>query len=157
MSSQFDHVKRAIWLVCVTGLLLTAMGCGGSKLPVVSGTVTLGGKPLVAAAVMFMPEDETQSLAQGTTDASGKYTLEQEAGEEGVQPGNYSVRITTFQPASPDDEPPIPAVKEKVPVRYNLETELNEVVDAERDYVEKPLNFELETGGRIFQPAADSL
>jgi hypothetical protein len=156
MNSQCDQAKRAVLLACGIGLLLTAAGCGGPKLPVVSGTVTLGGMPLVAATVIFMPEDETMSPAQATTDASGGYTLEQEADEEGIQPGKYSVRISTYQPASADEEPPVAAIKEKVSVRYNLETELNAVIDAEHDPDENPVNFDLETGGRIFQPAPES-
>ncbi len=156
MTSACDQLKRAVWLACGSCLLLTAIGCGGEKLPVVSGTITLGGQPLADAAVIFLPEDETQSPAQATTDASGKYTLEQDADVEGIQPGKYAVRITTFQPASPDDDPPILAIKEKVPVRYNLETELSAAVEAEQDSVENPLDFELKPGGPIFQPTSDS-
>ena len=86
MRSQFDNVKRAIRCACGTGLLLTAVGCG-TKLPVVSGTVTLDRQPLAAATVIFMPENKALSPAQGTTDANGNYTLEQEAGVAGIPPG----------------------------------------------------------------------
>lgn len=156
MYSQFAYFKHGIRLACGIGLLLTAGGCGGSKLPVVSGTVTLGGKPLSDATVIFMPEDQTRSPAQGTTDSSGKFTLEQEADESGIQPGKYTVRITTYQPGSPDEEPPTPMKKERVPVEYNLETELSAVIDAEQDSQASSLDFKLKSGGRIFQPAPES-
>ncbi|HJN10198.1 MAG: carboxypeptidase-like regulatory domain-containing protein [Pirellulaceae bacterium] len=155
MRSQFDSMKGAIRFVCGIGLLLTTVGCS-SKLPVVSGAVSLDGQPLAGATVIFMPENELLSPAQGTTDASSNYTLEQEADVAGIQPGEYSVRITTFQPASQDTDPATPAIKEKVPARYNLETALNAVVGAEQDSVERPHNFELRSGGEIFQPASDS-
>lgn len=155
MKSQFASVKHAIRCACGTSLLLVAVGCG-SKLPVVSGTVTLDGQPLAGATVIFMPEDEALSPALGTTDANGGYTLEQEEGVAGIQRGEYSVRITTFQPGSQDTDPATPAIREKVPVRYNLNTELNEVVGAEQDSQEKPFNYDLKSGGPIFQPASDS-
>jgi hypothetical protein len=130
------------------------MGCG-SKLPVVSGTVTLDDRPLPSANVIFMPKDESQSPAQGTTDADGNYTLEQEAGIEGIQPGEYSVRITTFQPASDEEDPLVALVTEKVPMRYNVETELSAVVGAEESE-EGAFDYPLISGGAIFQPEPDS-
>lgn len=146
-------VTPAMRLICGAGLLLTAMGCG-SKLTVVTGAVTLDDQPLAAATVIFMPKNEAQSPAQGTTDADGHYTLEQEAGTEGIQPGEYSVRITTFQPVA-EDEDPSSAVKEKVPVRYNVQTELTAVV-GEQESKEGAFDYPLISGGEIFQPAPDS-
>lgn len=153
MTSQTDCGKAARF-ACAVCLLLTVVGCG-TKLPVVTGTVTLDGKPLADATVIFMPNDETHSPAQGITDASGIYTLEQEAKTAGIQPGAYSVRVTTFQPRSQAVDPPIPAVKERVPVRYNLKTELKANVEADQDASEAPFDFELEASGEIFQPAPD--
>ena len=156
MTSQMVDVRRTIWFACGASLLLTALGCG-AKLPIVSGTVTLDGQPLAEANVIFMPGDEIQSPAQGTTDASGNYTLEQEAGIEGVQPGEYSVRITTYQPGSQDLDPPVPTVKERVPMRYNLTTELNAVVGGDdQATTENPFDFKLESGGQIFHPPPDA-
>ncbi len=160
MRSHVVYAARDLWLAVATGLLLIATGCG-SKLPVVAGTVTLDGEPLANATVMFLPldelpEHETQPPAQGLTDAAGKYTLEQRAGSDGIQLGDYSVRITTYQPASRDVDPPIPAIRERVPVKYNLETELKAVVTADRSAEEEPFDFPLQSGGPIFQPPPET-
>jgi len=154
MKPPLTSVTRAFWIAYATGLLLTAAGCG-PNLPIVSGTVTLDGKPLADATVIFMPDVESQSPAQAITDAAGNFTLEQEAGESGVQPGEYSVRITTFRPAAPSADPPLVAVREQVPVRYNLETELRATVEPAGSSGENRFDFPLKSGGRIHRPAPD--
>ncbi len=52
-------------------------GCGGSDTPPlgrVSGTVTLGGEPLVGVIVLFKPDQGR--AATGTTNGQGQYQLE---------------------------------------------------------------------------------
>lgn len=152
---HMNDVPHGLYLVCLTGVLLTALGCG-TKLPVVAGTVTLDGEPLANATVLFLPQDPVQPPAQGVTNDAGKYTLNQLAATDGIQLGNYSVRIATYRPESRDVDPPIPSVTERVPVKYNLETELNAVVTARRSSAEQRFDFSLRSGGPIFQPLPES-
>src|SRR5687767_4357332 len=72
-------------LLLTAGLLLAVVGgCetyDGPPLYPVSGTVTLDGKPLANAGVMYLPRGSTRGNAcLGITDASGKYVLKAERG-----------------------------------------------------------------------------
>jgi len=99
----------------IAALLLAAMalsGCGskGSNLPkpvLVTGTVTLDGKPLANATVYFRPEgDKMGTGSTGTTDANGKYELVTSFGNEtkpGAIPGKY--RVWFSQMVGPDGQP----------------------------------------------------
>lgn len=151
---QRTRLNKAACRVVSFVTLLTLLGCG-ERLPSVSGHVTLDGEPLANATVLFMPLDENQSPAQGTTDKQGRYTLQQEEGTSGIQRGEYSVRISTFQSGFQDMDPPIPLVKETVPTRYNVETELKVMIGGELPPGENPFDFALKSGGRIFQPDSE--
>ena len=85
--------------ICLV-LLLLALGCSGPKIPKtvpVSGRVTMDGKPLVNALVMFSPEDSKNQRTQeasGFTDENGSYSLKLNInGTPGVAPGRYVVHI----------------------------------------------------------------
>jgi len=128
-------------LLCtVAGLLVSILtGCGGGsstevpELVPVSGTVTLGDKPIAGVVVAFIPitnlenpDDKTPGTgAIGVTDAAGKYTLKHRSGQPGVQPGMYSV---TFSKVALPDGSPIPEGKipgevgavELIPKRYTV-------------------------------------
>src|SRR6516162_4504247 len=61
-------------------LLLLPAGCGKSNYAPVSGRITMNGKPLANAAVVFSPIPDIGSSSAGpgsgaTTDADGRYTL----------------------------------------------------------------------------------
>jgi len=131
----------------LAALALTVAGCGSSDKGSVSGTVTLDEQPLAGAFVRFAPEgDGSPSLAR--TDATGKYTLEFSRSESGAMIGEHVVSISTFATGDPDSDPPTPAVPEKVPVKYNLQTELKVKVDA-GDNVH---DFVLTSDGPVVQP-----
>jgi hypothetical protein len=74
----------------VFALLLT--GCGGPTLHPVSGKITLDGKPVRAAAVMFKPVGYGQT-ATAVTAADGTYQLAT-GGRPGAASGSYEVTIT---------------------------------------------------------------
>ena len=59
----------------------------------VSGNITLDGKPLENAVVMFEAEDG--QLSYGLTDSNGDYTLQFDSDMDGVTPGKKTVRIST--------------------------------------------------------------
>lgn len=71
-------------------------GCGQkSDLVLVSGVVTLDGRPVENAAVLFMRTFEDKGLpASGVTDAQGRFTLETHPHGLGALPGLYQVTVT---------------------------------------------------------------
>jgi hypothetical protein len=124
----------------VIGLLLVvAFGCsqgGVSGLVPVSGRVQMDRKPLVGATVRFFPEGHKTDpkkfpVAEGVTDAEGRYTLKVEDAE-GCVPGRCKVEISHF-----DRKPFISggkkaeAGRELVPGAYNVNSKLTFTVSAE--------------------------
>jgi hypothetical protein len=95
-------------------LFLLATGCGGPhKTAPVSGRVTLNGKPLANAAVLFQPiatsgNNEPGPGSAGTTDADGRYTLSLVGKKtKGAVIGKHKVQITRMaqESDSSDDRP----------------------------------------------------
>ena len=88
---------QAILGVAAAALLA---GCSSrdSNLPQqypVSGVVTLDGKPLPGAGVMFLPRGNTRGTgAYGMTDETGKYSLKTDHGGEGAPEGEFAVTIS---------------------------------------------------------------
>ncbi len=123
--------------VALTLLSLT-VGCGKS-LSGVSGTVTLDGKPLEGAFVEFSPVSGRPSL--GKTDEDGRYQLEYSTSKSGVESGEHTVRIGTYEEASIDMETgePTAEVEEIVPEKYNSQTTLTEHVKPGKNNI----NFQL--------------
>lgn len=106
----------------------------------------MDGEPLGEAVISFMPENRDLPPAFASTDLEGKYALEE--GADGVPEGIYTVRISTYQPAITDIEPPIPGVQEQVPAKYNVLTKLSADVSSG----ENVIDFPLDSKGQISQP-----
>ncbi len=143
------NAKRCLSLL----LLLAASGCGpsGPDIASVEGLVTLDGKPLPGAQVLFVPDKGRPSVAK--TNAEGKYRLEYVDGLEGAIPGKCRVEITTRQPAERNAQGEMmPAVKEMVPVQYNRDTTLQFEVKADTANV---ANFDLESKGKVSNEKVD--
>jgi hypothetical protein len=136
-------------------LLLPGAGCTGRRccdysqlqLVQVSGVVTLDGRPLAQASVLFEAEDGTSS--RGTTDASGVYRLLYNAEKSGVTPGPKIVRISSRRDAFTEAAAPTEEARaagaarpEVVPARYNVRSELRVVVGASR----QTFDFDLRDG-----------
>jgi len=103
-------------------------GCSGPEtdlpdLAPVSGTVTMGGKPLSKVAVQF--ESATGHGASGVTDETGRYELFFAGNVKGAPLGPSTVRITTVL-----DFPTPPDYKDPVPAKYNESSELKVTVQA---------------------------
>jgi hypothetical protein len=109
-------------------------GCGETKPDpdpsvVVSGIVTMDGKPLDRAMVMFIPMEGAKqgNGGSGLTDSSGKYELSSQVAEKtvvGTPPGKYKVVISKM--IKPDgtvadaSEPPMmSAARESIPLQYS--------------------------------------
>jgi hypothetical protein len=109
------------------GLLLAilAAGCGGGggvSSAKVSGTVTLNGKPLPAASVMFQPDATGNPGAPsvGETDAEGKFTLSFPDGTEGAVVGRHKVIVSTrkMKPSEANSDIEVEVAEEQVPDAY---------------------------------------
>ncbi|MEZ6099640.1 MAG: carboxypeptidase-like regulatory domain-containing protein [Pirellulaceae bacterium] len=122
-------------MLCTTALLLS-IGCsGGNKLgrQAISGQVTLDGQPLATGSIEFAPKDP-MGHSGGTTISDGQYAI---SAEKGLPLGSYWVRIFSpdqalavpeevMVPGSTRDGPSQPpAAVDRIPPRYNMETELS--------------------------------
>jgi hypothetical protein len=134
--------ERIAFRVALGTLLLWVVGCGPDNVGQVSGTVRLDGQPLEGAYVEFQPV-AGNSPSRGVTDATGQYTLKYTREIEGAELGEHTVRITTYAGGDPDAEPPKPPVPEKVPRKYNAQSELKAKVEKGSNTAD----FELQSGG----------
>jgi len=110
--------------------LMLIVGCGsGSKVPPVSGVITLHGKPLPNAHVAFQPEagkgsNNAGTGSSGVTDASGKYTLKMaDSDQVGAVLGTHRVEIN-FKVESDDRPNPGRPPPKMLPAKYNRQSEL---------------------------------
>ena len=104
-------------LVVLLAVVL-AVGCSKSDRPplgTVSGAVTLDGRPLADALVLFTPDGPGRT-SQGITDADGLYSLVYLRDIVGANVGRHAVRITTAR----DDN----GGRELLPPRYHAKSEL---------------------------------
>lgn len=115
-------------------LVMSFAGCGktGAELAPVTGRITLDGKPLEKADILFQP-DGSKPPSAGRADADGRYELAYKRGVMGGSVGSNTVRITI----SPD----VVANPPNIPARYNTESELKKEVKSGQN----ELNFDLTT------------
>ena len=97
--------SKALTLLMLCGLILFA-GCSDPlpELFPISGTVTIGGKPVPHVAVKFIPMAEglgANTIAKGTTDGKGRFTLEQMSGELGCRA--CMCKVTLAEGPIPDE------------------------------------------------------
>jgi hypothetical protein len=90
-------------------VLLVVVGCGqsGPEVAPVKGRVTLDGRPLEMADIVFQPNDGG-SPSTSRTDADGTYELLYKRGVVGARTGEHTVRIG-FTSALVKHPPNIPA------------------------------------------------
>ncbi len=90
-------------MLCLALLQLVALaGCGGNEfdLAPVSGRITLDGKPLPGADVVFQPFESNAGTVNvgpgsfGHTDEQGNFTLKTMEGEAGAVVGKHHVTVT---------------------------------------------------------------
>ena len=117
--------------------LVLGLGCGSGKFAPVSGTVTMNGKPLAGALVIFSPIAREGSIdagpgSSGKTNDKGEYTLTSDTGRTGALVGKHRVSVSLMNPGtSESDERRRPGqLVNQVPVRYNGKTELTYEVPA---------------------------
>lgn len=119
-------MKLRHYLFGLTAVILPfAAGCGGNdpNLGQVQGVVTLDGQPLADATVILVQGQGRP--AAGITDAAGRYQVALTGNRQGTAPGINKVQIITERgPGETEDGQPIPPTPERLPSRYNAQTEL---------------------------------
>jgi len=115
-------------MVLLTFLLAALSGCGKTdpygRLSL-SGTVTFRGQPLDKGVIDFLPPDPQGNGARAMIQ-DGKYRIPR---EQGLPPGTYRVLIaspeanTTDPPAGPPGMKMPPLGKERIPARYNRDSQ----------------------------------
>jgi hypothetical protein len=98
----------------VVAVLAAVMGCGKSDTVMVTGTITMNGKPVDQAQVMFNPK--TGRYCEGVTDATGHFTLATAKPGDGAAPGEYVITLAEYYP--PDKPPALPRGGGLLPSRF---------------------------------------
>ena len=84
------------FLVLLSVVSLTMLGCGADKFPVVSGKITAAGAPVPSVRVTFAPQAVGNNhspgpLSTGVTDKNGVFTLTTRYGDSGAVAGPHQV------------------------------------------------------------------
>ena len=122
------------WLVMACVLLAAAApGCSGERrelppLGEVAGVVSLNGRPLPRAAVSFVPY-ERGDASYGSTDDTGRYTLQYAVNHPGAVVGRHRVEIRTGG-ESRDKDGNYVETPEQLPAKYHTASELTATVAA---------------------------
>jgi hypothetical protein len=120
-----NSLRNLSWAFVASAVGFCGCADSGVKVPPlgqVHGTVTLDGKPLPNANILFQPVDGKSGPSQGITDSEGKYTLNHVPGHPGATITEHTVRITGKTADA------IAADKEVVPPKYNEQTTLKVTV-----------------------------
>ncbi len=80
----------------LSATILAGCNASGSGLVQVTGSITVDGKPAEGAVLLFHPE-QPGSVAAGSADANGKFTLVTDM-QPGISPGRYKVTATWPDP-----------------------------------------------------------
>lgn len=128
------HARRWTLLVLSVWLVALCPGCGPNtdRVPL-QGLVTFQGRPLEHGHVTFLTTSGPPGPVCGAVIRDGRFDI---PAEQGLSPGSYRVLIS-----SPDGEAPqtpeeiaagaSPRAMERIPARYNAESELTAEVSAE--------------------------
>lgn len=99
-------------------LALVAAGCGPGRpaLHGVTGEVSLDGKPVAGAGVLFCPEGGRPAAA--VTDDQGRFRLRTWRDADGTLAGTHVVCVTKTVPTAAESDNPYPESKNILPSRY---------------------------------------
>lgn len=133
------------FLFFVLCCLMAVTGCKQSlDTQFVEGVVTLDGKPLPAADIVFIPVDETVAfLAGGSSNSQGVYRLTSNNGgdpEKGAVAGEYTVTVYKME-----------TVRLPKPIRHDdgtvtTETSRSVLLPVYANQVTTPLRFDVKKG-----------
>ena len=123
-----SNSDRKYWPLCcwllLLGLLVSGCRKSGPEVAPVSGRVTLAGKPLEKADVVFQP-DNGKPPASGRTDAEGRYELAYKRGVMGGPVGQNTVQIRVSRELVRN--PP------KIAAKFNTQSELHREIKADQN------------------------
>ena len=102
------------------------VGCSDSKVGEVSGNVTFDGQPVAKARIEYQPSFGAPSY--GVTDENGDFELAYTRQQNGALIGEHTVRIITGGEVEGDDGETV-YVKESLPLKYNVHSELKRTVE----------------------------
>jgi hypothetical protein len=108
-------------VVVASAALVLAAGCGPA-LGVVSGTVTIDGQPVSGGIISFVPAEGSGTPATSNIE-SGKYEVRMIAGKKFVQISAPHVVGKRKEYEGPD-APLVEITEERLPPKYNSQTEL---------------------------------
>ena len=150
MTNKRPRYRQLLEFSIVACVTLTMAGCGEPARPTgvaVSGAVTLDGAVLDQGTIHFKPVDLKSLYSTGEIIA-GKYAINASVGP---QAGKYRIEITSPEggakatsadPAKAMELASAPPAKERIPAKYNAQTELTADVPANGN---NALNFDLST------------
>jgi hypothetical protein len=104
--------RRFLIIACVAA----AAGC--SRPSSLSGTVTLDGKPLPEAAVIFFPQGSGAETVVGATDQAGRFVITPAAGRS-IAYGPYKVVVSKREPLTQAQLNAFITPKELLPAKYS--------------------------------------
>jgi hypothetical protein len=124
------QLKR--WMLGLVLVIAGVAGCGGPES--LSGSVTLDGKPLAGAAVVFFPEQSDAETVVGATDENGRFVITPAAGDS-IAYGKYKVIVTKREDLTPAQIDAFVTPKELLPPKYSdlSKTELSAEVTSSAD------------------------
>jgi hypothetical protein len=132
-----DCRARVCRLLACTWFAAFIAGCADAPKPV-HGTITLDGKPLDEAVVLFVPL-EPQRRKTGGAIVAGRYQI---VAEDGLLPGKYRVEVADNPPLDgPRGKPP--SARRKLPPHYAHDSSLSLTVDNVEGSTEHEFNFAL--------------
>ena len=142
------HPQSRLSIALVACLPLIYTGCSETRddLGLVEGHVTLDGQPLADALVQFVPQGGKGVVSVGRTDSDGNYYMMASRTVKGASLGKNLIRITTYEILDEGGKQvPVP---ERVPTKYNSQTELSVTVEPG----DNTFDFDLSTaGGKVEQ------
>lgn len=123
-------MKRLLLLALLSSAVV---GCAESDTIKVTGTVTMDGKPVDNAEVMFLPAGGR--MATGVTNSEGKFELSTNTAGDGAVPGDHKVTIVEHYAAG---KPP-PMTPGPLPTRFPPQYS---------DPLQTPFSAKVERGGK---------
>ncbi len=130
MTGQYSHRRFSIYTIFTGLCLLGGVGCtGGSgeppRLPV-AGLVLVDGRPLPSGTILFYPSARaivSAPMVSGDEIRNGRFSLSR---DKGLAIGKYRIAVSSEEK---DLDPRAASIalstpKEKIPVRFNSQTEL---------------------------------
>lgn len=109
--SSVQSFPRKFILFAFGFLCLAFVGCGGTNVVPVSGTLTYKGKPVTNAFINFVPEKGRPSM--GETDQQGNFVMTYDPQTKGVEVGKHRVFVqhnVVADQSRPGSIPGMPAV-----------------------------------------------